>query len=198
MHLVQGAGRGRVALRKPAVTLLVTAALVLATDQATKAAARAYLALAPPIPVIPGVFELSYVHNRGAAFGLMSGMRPLFIVTSLLVLAAIAYVWFRYRLNGGFIVLALGLVCGGTVGNLIDRAVSGQVTDFFYLHFWPVFNIADSAIVVGVSILVVWLLFHPDERRAAEDERDGAGDGERPEGPAAGGDVTHGQGAGVG
>jgi signal peptidase II len=176
----------------------VTAALVFAIDQATKAAARAYLALAPPIPIVPGVFELSYVHNRGAAFGLMAGMQPLFIVTSLLVLGGIAYVWFRYHPNGGFIVLALGLVCGGAVGNLVDRAVSGQVTDFFYLHFWPVFNIADSAIVVGVSILVIWLLFHADEAEVAPEAPDRAEDGEHPDGPAAGGDVTHGQGAGVG
>ncbi len=182
MHLLQGAGRGRVALSKPAVSLLVTAALVLAIDQATKAAARAYLAVAPPVQLIPGIFELNYVHNTGAAFGLLAGMRPLFVLTSLVVLAGLAFVWLRYHPDGRFIVIALGLVTGGTLGNLTDRVLAGRVTDFFYLHYWPVFNVADSAIVVGVAVLVVWLLFRPDEADKADapdpDARDaGAGAG---------------------
>lgn len=168
-------GRGRVALRRPAVTLLVTAVLTLAIDQTTKAAVRALLAPARSIAIIPGVFELSYIHNTGAAFGLMAGGRPIFIATSLLVLAGIAYVWFRYRPRGSFVVLALGLVSGGALGNLIDRVVAGQVTDFLYLHYWPVFNVADSAIVVGVAILVLWLLFRPDEEDAAAEESVGGG-----------------------
>lgn len=168
-------GRGRVALRRPAVTLLVTAVLTLAIDQTTKAAVRALLAPARSVAIIPGVFELSYIHNTGAAFGLMAGGRPIFIATSLLVLAGIAYVWFRYRPRGSFVVLALGLLSGGALGNLIDRVVAGQVTDFLYIHYWPVFNVADSAIVVGVAILILWLLFRPDEEDAAAEESVGGG-----------------------
>jgi signal peptidase II len=177
---MQGMGRGRVPLRRPAVTLLVTAVLTLAIDQTTKVWARALLAPARSIAIIPGVFELSYIHNTGAAFGVLAGGRSIFIATSLVVLAGIAFVWFRYHPRGSFIVLALGLVSGGALGNLIDRVVAGQVTDFLYLHYWPVFNVADSAIVVGVAILVLWLLFRPDEEGDVTEETvggDGAGEG---------------------
>jgi signal peptidase II len=161
-------GRGPVALRRPGLTLLLTAALTLAADQATKAAARTYLATTPSTPIVPGVFELSYVRNTGAAFGIMAGWRPVFVVVTLLVLAGVGYVWFRYRPRSPLVVIVLGLVCGGALGNLIDRLVAGKVTDFLHFHYrgvfdFPVFNVADSAIVVGVAILVVWVLMHPDE-----------------------------------
>lgn len=161
-------GRGQVALRKFGFALLAVAALTVIADQASKAAVRAYLQPSVSVPIVPGIFELSYVRNTGAAFGMMAGQRVLFILTSLAVLAGIAFVWFRYRPRIWYVVLALGLVTGGAVGNLIDRVVVGRVTDFLYVHFWPVFNVADSAIVVGVAILVVWLLFRRDDSETPE------------------------------
>lgn len=164
-------GRGRVALRRPAVTLLVTAVLTLAIDQTTKAAVRALLAPARSVAIIPGVFELSYIHNTGAAFGLMAGGRPIFIATSLLVLAGIAYVWFRYRPRGSFVVLALGLLSGGALGNLIDRVRSRQgVVDFIDIGFgsarWPTFNVADVAVSTG-AVLLAWVLWYSDQQEGA-------------------------------
>jgi signal peptidase II len=168
-------GRGPVAIRRPGLTLLITAALTLAADQATKAAVRAYLSPARSIPLLPGIFELSYVRNTGAAFGVMQGQRVLFVITTLAVLGGIAFVWFYYRPRGPLVVAALGLVCGGALGNLTDRVTTGRVTDFLYVHFWPVFNLADSAVVVGVCILVVWLLFYHDEDGADADAGSDAG-----------------------
>lgn len=128
---------------------------------------RTQLTPSRSIVLIPGVFEISRVHNTGAAFGLMAGQRLLFIAVTAVVLAGIAWVWMTYRPTGRLVVMALGLVTGGALGNLVDRVAVGRVTDFLNVHPWPVFNVADSAVVVGVTILVVWLLFRPDD----EDEQ---------------------------
>ncbi len=148
--------------------------VTVAADQASKAAVRAYLPPSHSIPLVPGVLDLNYVRNSGAAFGLLEGQRLFFILTALAVLAGIAFVWFRYKPDAWYVVPALGLVVGGALGNLADRVLVGRVTDFLYLHFWPVFNLADSAIVVGVTVLVFWLLFRHDD----EDEEEPVPPGE--------------------
>ncbi len=148
---------------------------MLAADQASKALVRATLPSDPPqtIRLIPGVLWLTHVRNQGAAFGVMSGRQLLFIATTLAVLAGIAYAWRRYPQRNAVIVRSLGLVTGGAIGNLIDRVLfGGRVTDFLDVHWFPVFNIADSAIVVGVAVLVIWLLFHED---AADEASAGPG-----------------------
>lgn len=165
-------------LRRPGLTLLAVAVIVLVADQATKAAARAYLSPSRSIPILPGVFELSHVRNTGGAFGLMSGQRWLFVTTTFLVLGGIAFVWHHYRPKAWYVVTALGLVVGGALGNLTDRVLFGRVTDFLYVHLWPVFNVADSAVVVGVCTLVVWLLFVRDEDDEEPAERSDTGAGE--------------------
>jgi signal peptidase II len=119
------------------------------------------------------LFELSYVRNTGAAFGMLPGLRWVFVAISVAVLAGVAWVWFRYKPTFWPVVVALGLVIGGDIGNLVERAAGGRVTDFLYVHYWPVFNLADSAIVVGEIILVAWLLFRHDE-----DDGDSGGDGD--------------------
>jgi signal peptidase II len=106
----------------------------------------------------------------GAAFGMFPGYQPLFIATSLIVLVVVAAYWRRTHPAEWPVVVALGLVSGGAVGNLIDRAMLGKVTDFFDVAIidFPVFNIADSAIFVGVGMLVFWLLFGPQESGEVE------------------------------
>lgn len=165
-------GRG-LALRRPAFALLLTAALILVLDQATKAAVRGLILPGESLPVVPGVLWLTHVSNTGAAFSLLAGLRPLFIVNTLLVLGGIAFVWFRYKPQGRLVAVALGLIIGGAIGNFVDRLVAGRVTDFLDLRWWPVFNVADSAIVVGVAVMVFWLLFRQDDQDAGE----GAGEG---------------------
>lgn len=152
-------------MRRATLIFSSIVALTLIVDQATKALVRASLTPGDSIPLIDGVFHLTYVRNLGAAFGLFPGFRPVFVLTTLVVLVAIGAYWRRYRPEALPIVIALGLITGGAIGNAIDRLfMGGLVTDFFdatILDF-PVFNVADSAIVVGVTILIAWLLFAPE------------------------------------
>jgi signal peptidase II len=149
--------------RRGAILAAAIGAVIVVADQATKALVRARL-ITPgaTIPVIGDVLRLTYVRNLGASFGMMPGYRPVFIVVSAAVLLAIAAFVVRRRPERPWVVVALGLVAGGALGNLIDRLLFGWVTDFIRIPFdFPVFNVADSAVVVGVAMLVWWLLFGP-------------------------------------
>ena len=140
---------------------------MLVIDQLTKALVRDSFVLQQTRPFIPHVLDLTYVSNVGAAFGLLPGQRPVFIGTSLLVLLVIAAYWRRSRPQEWPIVFGLGFVTAGALGNLVDRAFFGRVTDFFSFAFmdFPVFNIADTSIFVGVMLLMAWLLFGPEPER---------------------------------
>ena len=141
----------------------VIAVGVLVLDQATKAFVRASMVPGESITVVQGLLNLTFVNNIGAAFGLFPGRQPVFIATSLVVLFVVAAYWRRARPTEWPVVVALALVCAGAVGNLIDRVLVGRVTDFFEFGFvqFPVFNIADMAILTGVGILALWILFGP-------------------------------------
>jgi len=114
---------------------------------------------------VPHLLNLTYVRNEGAAFGLFPGRQPVFMATSLMVLFVIAAFWRRTHPTQWPVVIALGLVTAGAVGNLIDRLILGYVTDFFEFSFFefPVFNVADTCIVIGVAMLMVWILFGPED-----------------------------------
>jgi signal peptidase II len=162
VHHVQGRRRSPLEVRRPLVWLLGTAAVTLGLDQATKALVRTALELGQTASVIPGFLEFVRVQNEGAAFGMLPGRRVLFLGVSVVMLAAVAVYWLRERPSKWPVVIPLGLVVGGAIGNLIDRAIVGEVTDFLaFSIFAPVFNIADSGICVGVTALVIWVLFGP-------------------------------------
>lgn len=154
------------------IILLGTAALTLAADLASKTLVVNNLPLntsqAPPLSFLEPVFSLTYTTNTGAAFGLFADRGVLFILIAFAVIAAIIF-YYRYLPEGyGWVRLALGLQLGGALGNLIDRLRQGYVIDFIDLNFWPlkdwpIFNIADSAIVVGVSLLAILMLFEDVE-----------------------------------
>ena len=133
--------------------LLGAAAVVIAIDQATKQLARSFLSDGP-LHLIPSALSLNLTYNPGGAFGFMQNAPELFLVAGL-VIVAIILVW-AGRLDDPGLVWPLGLILGGGVGNLIDRALrdlEGQVVDFIDLHVWPVFNLADTAIVIGVILI---------------------------------------------
>lgn len=170
MYQVQGSRRvPPLGLAHPGWVFIITASVILVCDQIAKAAARASLHLAQPESFIPGLIRLVLVHNTGAAFGLFPGGRPVFLLVPLLVLFAIAVYWRRAKPTQWPLVIALAMIAGGSIGNLIDRALVGQVTDFFEFTFveFPVFNIADMGIVGGVSLLMVWILFGPQPAEPA-------------------------------
>lgn len=154
----------------PARLFWAVAGVVLAADQFTKHLIRENRPLGDTSSFIPGLLDLTHVKNTGAAFGLFPGRQPIFIATSAVVLIVIAAYWRRARPREWPVVVAMGLIAAGAVGNLIDRALLGKVTDFLSFAFvdFPVFNIADMGIVGGVSILVVWLLFAPEPGEAPE------------------------------
>jgi signal peptidase II len=135
------------------------AILVVVTDQITKRLAEDRLRDQRSVPVVDDVLRLTYVQNRGAAFGLLQDQTTFFVFVGILVVGVIA-ASYRYLPRSGFrLHLALGLQLGGAIGNLIDRMRQGYVVDFvdfgYRSNWWPVFNVADSAIVVGVALLAL-------------------------------------------
>lgn len=158
--------------------LVGVAALILALDQLTKAWVLRHLAPQQPwnpISALRPVVTLTYVTNTGAAFGLFPGGSAFFVIVSVVVIAAILLFYRQVPAQLGLARAALALQCGGAVGNLADRLRHGHVIDFIDFHFWPVFNVADSAIVVGVVILAYYLLFkvdkEPGQQQQLEAER---------------------------
>jgi signal peptidase II len=148
----------------PYLALLIT---VVALDQAAKALLVRSLPLHDYVPLIDGFLSLSHVHNRGAAFGVLSDAslpyQPVLLsVLSLGALLAIAYYFVRLPPSARLPRAALALVLGGALGNLIDRVRLGYVVDFIHVywqrHSWPDFNVADSAITVGVVLLILDIL----------------------------------------
>lgn len=156
------------------------AALVVILDQATKLLVQRTFRLGESLPVVPGLFNLTYVLNPGAAFGFLAGAAaafrgPFFIAVSVLAIVIICYYHARHARGRPLPVVGLALILGGAVGNLIDRLRVGMVIDFldFYLgtYHWPAFNVADSGITVGVGLLLVDML---RERRGNGQEAAGA------------------------
>jgi signal peptidase II len=151
------------------------AAIVLVVDQLSKALVLTFLAPGAPhaeVVIVPGLLRLYYVENTGAAFGLFQGKNPLLAFLAFGVVVALV-VWFRELVRFWLGSLALGLQLGGAVGNLIDRFRHGFVVDFIDFSFWPTFNVADSAITIGVLMLLYVLLRQGqlESPRAREAER---------------------------
>jgi signal peptidase II len=143
----------------PSVWLFATAAATYALDRVTKIWAEDRLAGRPPVVVVRGVLDLSYTTNSGGAFGLGQSAWWIFASATIGVSAAILIGAPRVRRTSTAV--ALGLVLGGALGNLTDRLLHGDmllrgyVIDFIDFHVWPVFNVADAAIVVGAVLLAV-------------------------------------------
>ena len=138
------------------IPLLATASVVAALDQATKELALRELSDGG-VDVIEGVLTLQLTFNSGGAFGLLPGLPGFFLIATIVVVAMIV-LWAR-RLEDGRWVIPLGLILGGGLGNLFDRLfrdLGGRVVDFIDLHVWPVFNVADAAITVGVVLVLIF------------------------------------------
>ena len=147
--------------------VLLLAAVIVVADQVSKTAALAHLVPGHPVVLADGWLSLTLVMNPGLAFGLLGTLEPawrwLVAALSIVALLVLARVALRVLPTGGLVgVIAIGLIFGGAVGNLIDRARFGAVVDFVDVHWhgwhWPAFNVADSAISVGVTLLAFRLL----------------------------------------
>lgn len=133
--------------------LVAVAILVIILDQASKAYIRQAMSVGGSIPIIPGVLHVTHVRNPGGAFGLLPDQKIVFLTISLAIIIFILYYYRRLNVTERLQTLALGLLLGGAVGNIIDRFLLGNVTDFIDFRVWPVFNLADSSIVIGVVLL---------------------------------------------
>jgi signal peptidase II len=135
--------------------------LVILLDQGTKQLAEAMLSYAQPVAVL-SFFDLTLLYNKGAAFSFLSdqsGWQRGFFIVLALVVSLVMLIWLsRLKRHEVWQAVALGLIIGGAIGNMMDRILFGHVIDFIHLHYaehyWPAFNIADSAIFVGVAIML--------------------------------------------
>ena len=139
------------------IALAAVAIAAVAADQVTKHIVASQLSLDDEVKVI-GPFSIHHVQNSGIAFGLFSSATAVVIVLTTVAVAWMLFFFARSGARHPILPVALGLVIGGSVSNLVDRVRLGHVTDFLDLKFWPAFNLADSFIVVGVAILLLALL----------------------------------------
>jgi signal peptidase II len=149
--------------------LLATAAITYLVDRITKAWIVANVEVGEQIPVIGDLVQIWHTENEGAAFGLLQGGGLLFLVVGIVTLVVISWVHLTGRLRGAPAAVLLGLVLGGTLGNLTDRLVDGSVTDWVSVGIgsvrWPTWNVADAAVVCGILGLILYLSIL--DRRAA-------------------------------
>jgi signal peptidase II len=139
--------------------VLWIALLMTAVDQGSKFIIQNEMVLHESIPVIPGFFHITYIVNRGAAFGILENQQWFFLAIALFLF--VVYGLFCKRLPSSLIVrIGVGLLLGGALGNALDRFFMGVVIDFFDFRIWPVFNVADMGIVVGVCLLLWYSWTH--------------------------------------
>lgn len=157
-------------MRKAAFVTLIAGSVV-ALDQITKAVVRRELPLHDAIPVVPGFFAITHASNPGGAFSLFAGAHdwirlPFFFTAATIAIGVLIYFIRQIPDRQRWLLFAIAGVLGGALGNLIDRVAFGQVTDFLLVYwrsfYWPAFNVADSFISIGVTILVIHSLFVGD------------------------------------
>lgn len=143
----------------PFVAIIIGIVLAV-VDQIIKYFVSLYLQPIGSVSVIDNLFKLTYVENKGVAFGMFSDMRWLFVALTSVLLFFIIFYMFKKRPSGKMFYIASGLIIGGGIGNLIDRLLYGYVIDYLSLSFFsPVCNFADYCITIGTALLIIYLLF---------------------------------------
>jgi signal peptidase II len=161
-------------VRRSFLLLFGVAGAVLAFDQWTKRWATDTLAYREPMRVIGDVVRFTYTRNSGVAFGLGAGLPFPYAVFSIVAVAVILWLFLRHRTHSPARQLSLALILGGALGNLVDRLSSGEVVDFILVGwrqwYWPVFNVADSAVTLGVILFgLTWASHTEDQPHRHED-----------------------------
>jgi len=142
------------------------AALIVIADQAIKYFVHNSMRISQSIPLVKNVLQLTYVRNTGAAFSLFVGFSSYLVVIGLIVAAVVVYFHYKGPKKNYYLQVGLAFVLGGSLGNLIDRVFRGYVIDYVDIMIWPVFNLADIMINVGV-ILIAYKLFAEEEKKDA-------------------------------
>jgi len=155
-------------LKEKLIRLLFIAGSIIVSDQITKHIILSSMPLHSSIPVIPGFFSLTHIHNPGGAFGMFADGSPLlrkilFLALSSLAICFVLYFYHSTPINYRALSSGFAMIFGGAIGNMIDRIRFEKVVDFldFYIKtaHWPAFNVADSAITIGVTIFIIHLVF---------------------------------------
>ncbi len=143
--------------------VLGLAVLVAVIDQVLKYLVVNFLDKTNPTEIIPNLFSLTYVENKGAAFGMLADARWIFITFTIIITAFLIYILFKKRISNKLFLTSVVLIIGGGIGNLIDRIFLGYVVDFLSISFFPpVCNFADYCITIGAVLLVIYILFMSD------------------------------------
>ena len=138
------------------------ALVIIALDQYSKHLIRSTVPIYSvwdPIPGLGRLLTFTHLENTGAAFGMFTDTNTLFAILALIVSAVILFFGRQFVQHHWLLPIAFGMQVGGALGNVIDRVTRGGVTDFIDVHFWPVFNVADSSVVVGTTLLAIYALF---------------------------------------
>jgi len=139
------------------ITIFSTALIIILIDQITKFLIRINFQLNDSLPLIKNVFHLTYIQNTGAGFGILKSQTLILIFISLIVIGVIFYYFDRIKDKEILLQVLVGFVLAGTIGNLIDRLTYGFVVDFIDFQIWPIFNIADSFVTIGIIGLIIYL-----------------------------------------
>ena len=152
--------------------------LVTLLDQVTKFWVQMNMDLRQSIPVIQGIFHLTYIHNPNSAFGLLKFPNTVFVLIGIIVILLIVFL-LRKKIaqKNKLVFFSLIFILGGSLGNMIDRLRVGSVIDFLDFRIWPIFNIADTSLNVGLLLLIIHFLFHkeeelPEDELAEEDQEE--------------------------
>ncbi|HJF84711.1 signal peptidase II [Megamonas hypermegale] len=139
--------------------LLLLVLFIILLDQIIKYFVSTNMFLGQSIPVLPQIFHLTYIQNPGAAFGILENQRYLFILIAAVLIVAVIYFYKKIIQLSKLFQVGIALLFGGAIGNMIDRIFIGRVIDYMDFRIWPVFNLADIAIVSGCAIIAFNLLF---------------------------------------
>lgn len=137
----------------------VIIAVIITVDQLVKHIVQSNMQLNDTIPLVDGIFHLTYIHNYGAAFSILENKQVfLLILTGVVILGILIYMTVKRKTTPRLVMLSFALIVGGGAGNLVDRALRGYVVDFFDFRIWPIFNVADIAVVCGCILMVFYIV----------------------------------------
>jgi signal peptidase II len=139
------------------ITVFSIALIIILVDQITKFLIKSNFQLNQTFPIIKDIFHLTYIQNFGAGFGILQQQQWILIFISIIVVGVIFYYFDRVKEKEKLLQILIGFILGGTIGNLIDRIAYGFVIDFIDFRIWPIFNVADSFVTIGVIGLIVYL-----------------------------------------
>lgn len=137
--------------------------LSLLADQGVKYLVRSLMTLGESVPVIEGIFHITYIENPGAAFGMLANKTIFFVIFTVIIIGIMVYLFLKQQNKKSLYSISIAFVISGALGNLIDRLFKGTVTDMFDFRIWPVFNIADMLIVVGLGYIAYRLIIRGEE-----------------------------------